>query len=62
MRVKVQRGGSPKLIEFKIIRGKIPVHSLDAAYMADSTTGYIRLNRFANTSHEEFLEALTRLP
>lgn len=61
VRVKVQRGGSPKLIEFKIIRGKIPVHSLDAAYMADSTTGYIRLNRFANTSHEEFLEALTRL-
>ena len=61
VRVKVQRGGSEKLLEFKIIRGKIPVHSLDAAYMADSITGYIRLNRFANTSHEEFLEALARL-
>ena len=47
VRVKVLRGGVPDLIEFKITRGKIPVYSLDAAYMADKATGYIKLNRFA---------------
>ena len=61
VRVKVERSGRKGLLEFKIIRGKIPVHSLDAAYMVDSTTGYIRLNRFANTTDDEFREALTRL-
>lgn len=55
VRVKVLRGGVPDLIEFKITRGKIPVYSLDAAYMADKTTGYIKLNRFAASSADEFL-------
>ncbi len=61
VRVKVKRGISTGLLEFKIIRGKIPVYSLDAAYMADATTGYIRLNRFAASSHEEFNKALVKL-
>lgn len=61
VRVKVSRQGSPELLEFKITRGKIPVYSLDAAYMADPATGYIKLNRFAATSAEEFREALDKL-
>ena len=61
VRVKVLRGGVPDLIEFKITRGKIPVYSLDAAYMADKTTGYIKLNRFAASSADEFQEALEKL-
>ena len=61
VRVKVLRGGVPDLIEFKITRGKIPVYSLDAAYMADKTTGYIKLNRFAASSADEFREALEKL-
>ncbi|MGP1462231.1 S41 family peptidase [Tannerella sp.] len=61
VRVKVKRGISNELLEFKIIRGKIPVYSLDAAYMADATTGYIRLNRFAASSNEEFNKALDKL-
>ena len=61
VRVKVKRGISNELLEFKIIRGKIPVYSLDAAYMADATTGYIRLNRFAASSNEEFNKALNKL-
>lgn len=59
--VKVQRGRSPELLEFKIIRGKIPVYSLDAAYMIDKTTGYIKLNRFAASTAEEFNESLAKL-
>ncbi len=61
VRVKVKRGISKELLEFKIIRGKIPVYSLDAAYMADAQTGYIRLNRFAVSSNDEFKKALAKL-
>jgi carboxyl-terminal processing protease len=61
VRVKVKRGNSPELIEFKIIRDVIPVYSLDAAYMADKKTGYIRLSRFANSSIKEFEDAFIKL-
>ena len=61
VRVKVLRNKVPDLIEFKITRGKIPVYSLDAAYMADKTTGYIKLNRFAASSADEFRGALEKL-
>lgn len=61
VRVKVLRQNKPDLIEFKITRGKIPIYSLDAAYMADKTTGYIKLNRFASSSTEEFHAALEKL-
>lgn len=61
VKVTVLRGGSPNPIDFKITRGKIPVYSLDAAYMADKTTGYIKLNRFAASSADEFKDALAKL-
>ncbi|GHT28057.1 peptidase S41 [Bacteroidia bacterium] len=61
VRVTVLRHDEPELIDFKIVRGKIPVYSLDAAYMADKQTGYIKLSRFANTSDQEFITALTKL-
>ncbi|GHT64215.1 peptidase S41 [Bacteroidia bacterium] len=59
--VKVLRNKDPKLLNFKIIRDKIPIYSLDASYMIDKTTGYIKLNRFAATSYDEFKEALEKL-
>lgn len=61
VRIKVKRGINPDLLEFKIIRDVIPVYSIDATYMADSETGYIRLSRFASSSLEEFEKALTDL-
>lgn len=61
VRVKVKRGSIPDLLEFKIIRDKIPVYSLDAAYMADKKTGYIRLNRFAASTVDEFEKAFIKL-
>lgn len=61
VRVKVLRQGIPDPVEFKITRGKIPMYSLDAAYMADLKTGYIKLNRFAASSADEFREALKKL-
>lgn len=59
--VKVKRGNEPELLDFKIVRGKIPVHSLDAAYMADKHTGYIKLNRFAASSTDEVESAILEL-
>jgi len=59
--IKVKRSNVPELIDFRIIRDKIPIHSLEAAYMINKETGYIRLNRFAATSHDEFLDALKTL-
>lgn len=61
VRVKVKRSGIKDLFEFKIVRGKIPIYSLDAAYMLNKSTGYIRLNRFAISTTEEFKEALNKL-
>jgi carboxyl-terminal processing protease len=59
--VKVLRNKDPKLLNFKIVRDKIPIYSLDASYMVDKTTGYIKLNRFAATTYDEFKEALGKL-
>ncbi len=46
---------------FTITRGFIPLVSLDASYMMDAQTGYIRLNKFAETTYEEFMAALEKL-
>lgn len=55
--VKVLRRGVPELITFRIVRDKIPITSIDAAYMVADEIGYIRLSRFGISSGEEFREA-----
>jgi len=59
--LKVKRSGAKELLDFRIIRDKIPLHSLDAAYMLDNKTGYIKIARFAATTVQEFEEAVRRL-
>lgn len=59
--IKVKRGSNAELLEFKITRDDIPLNSIDAVYMADGKTGYIRLSRFAATSYKEFKDAITKL-
>ncbi len=59
--VDVMRRGVDEHLQFKLVRDKIPSYSLDVAYMIDSQTGYIRLNKFSATTHREFLSALNRL-
>ena len=59
--VKVLRRGVPELLSFTIRRDKIPVYSLDASYMIAPKIGYIKINRFAATTHEEFMDALAAL-
>jgi len=59
--VSIFRQGSKDLLDFTIIRDKIPLFSLDAAFMLDKQTGYIKLNRFAKESKKEFDKALDSL-
>ena len=59
--VGVKRGSDPELIDFEIIRDKIPLNSINAAYMLDNHIGYINLDRFAQESTQEFKEAVAKL-
>ena len=59
VKITVSRDGT--LIPFDIIRDKIPVHCIDAAFMIDKTTGYIKLSKFTRTTYKEFTEAADRL-
>jgi len=46
---------------YDVVRGTIPIPSLDAFYMLDSTKGYIKLNKFSETTHKEFISAIEDL-
>ncbi|MDE7160205.1 MAG: S41 family peptidase [Muribaculaceae bacterium] len=48
-------------IDFRITRDDIPIYSIDASYMADPTTGYVRVSRFGAETPKEFREALVKL-
>jgi len=59
--ITVYRKGVKDILDFSIIRDKIPIYSLDASYMLDKETGYIKLNKFAATTEKEFSEAVINL-
>lgn len=59
--LQVQRRTSSQLLDFTIIRDKIPIYSLDTFYMIDKETGYIKLNRFSASTIEEFKTAMDGL-
>lgn len=59
VKITVNRDGT--LIPFEITRDKIPVNCIDAAFMVDDTTGYIKLSKFTRTTYKEFSEASEKL-
>lgn len=59
VKITVNRNGSE--IPFEITRGKIPVKCVDASFMIDDTTGYIRLSKFTRTTYREFTQASEKL-
>ncbi len=59
--VQVKRGNSNELITFRITRDNIPLYSIDASYMLDKKTGYVRISRFGAKTHEEMMDALKDL-
>ncbi|MFN8240391.1 MAG: S41 family peptidase [Bacteroidales bacterium] len=61
VRIKILRKGMKDLLAFEIKRDKIPIYSVDVAYMVDESTGYIKINAFALTTYDEFMKALREL-
>jgi carboxyl-terminal processing protease len=59
--VSIFRKGKKGLVDYTITRDKIPINSIDAAYMITPETGFVNLNRFSSTSLQEFTDAVKRL-
>lgn len=56
--VGIKRSGVDQLIGFEITRGEIPLYSVDVSYMLNDKAGYIKVSRFAGTTHKEFVEGI----
>ncbi len=61
VRLEVVRRGRPRPLTFKVIRDDIPVKSIDAAYMIEEETGYIRVKSFGEQTYAEFMIAMAQL-
>ena len=61
VKLGVFRQGEKELLHFTIVRGDIPVKSIDAAYMINKKFGYIKINKFGETTYPEMLIALAQL-
>ncbi|MEP2025145.1 MAG: S41 family peptidase [Reichenbachiella sp.] len=59
--VSILRKNNKDLLDFDIVRDKIPQFSVDASYMIDDEIGYIKVNRFTATTYDEFKSALDKL-
>lgn len=61
VRLGIRRSTSPELLPFEVTRGPIPVTSIDASYLIDDVTGYIRVNKFGRTTYDEFYTDMVKL-
>lgn len=59
--VTIVRPGVSNPLYFTITRDDIPLYTVDSSYMLDDQTGYIKINRFAATTHDEFMQAMDEL-
>ena len=59
--VSIYRPGYSELIDFEIERGEIPLFSVDVAYMVSDSIGFIKVNRFAETTYREFIAGIKKL-
>jgi carboxyl-terminal processing protease len=61
VKVDIKRKNQIELIPYEITRDKIPQYSINATYMVNDEIGYIKITRFAATTHEEFKKAVSEL-
>ena len=61
VKLGVKRATSAKTLYFTVTRGYIPIKSVDAAYMIDKNTGYVKVNQFGRNTYDEFVAALSVL-
>ncbi|MDZ4711666.1 MAG: S41 family peptidase [bacterium] len=59
--ITIVRAGMNEPLEFEITRDKIPIYSVDASFMHNNEIGYVKVSRFAATTYEEFMKAMTDL-
>ncbi len=57
----IVRTGVPETLIFEIVRGDIPLYSVDVSYMINEETGYIKIERFSETTYREFYQGITKL-
>lgn len=66
VRIGIMRAGTPEILNYTITRGDIPVHSVDASFIIEpkgskTKIGFIRVNKFGETTYKEFINALAEL-
>ncbi len=61
VKISIERKTVSELIDVEIIRDEIPLYSVDVSYMVDEEIGYIKINRFAETTFKEFVEGVEKL-
>jgi carboxyl-terminal processing protease len=61
VKVSIKRADAADLIDYDIERDKIPIYSVDASFLVNPEVGYVTVNRFSSTTHDEFLQALNKL-
>lgn len=61
VKLRIKRKGVAELIDYTIQRGSVPVKTVDASYMVNDTTGYVRITSFGDQTYSEFLAALAKL-
>ncbi len=59
--LKVLRGQHGTPLSFEVVRGEVPVASVNARYMLDENTGYVKVSKFSRNTYNEFLEAMLEL-
>lgn len=61
VKIGVKRESSTKTLFFTVTRGNIPVNTVDAHYMLDKNTGYVKINQFGRNTYDEFISAMKEL-
>ena len=61
VKLGIKRQSSSKLLTFTVTRGDIPVNTVDAYYMIDKNTGYVKINQFGRHTYDEFITAMASL-
>lgn len=61
VKLGIKRAGVSETLSYEVIRGEVAQETVDAFYMADDQTGYVKIDRFGEKTHAEFYEALLKL-
>ena len=61
VKLGIKRQNAKKLLSFTVTRGDIPINTVDAFYMLDNVTGYVRINQFGRHTYDEFITAMASL-